>query len=205
VYLIVVIRISAILVPLLATVAAAQDPAILQLKVVEGEGAVYPLGSRATRGITVQVTDETGRPAAGVAVSFLLPSGGPGGAFASGGRTEIATTGDDGHAAVWGMQWNRTAGSFEIRVTAVKGATRAGTLCTQYLSAELAPHEANSLRSHMGSGHGHKWVWIAAAVAGAAAAGAAVVLLKSKSGTSSSGASTGLQIGSPTIHLGPQT
>src|SRR5580704_13902382 len=96
VYLLVVIRISALLVPILATLSAAQDPSVLQLRVVEGEGAVYPLGSRATRGITVQVMDESGHPAAGVTVSFLLPAGGPGGAFATGARTEIATTNGDG-------------------------------------------------------------------------------------------------------------
>jgi hypothetical protein len=196
-----VLRISAFLVPLLVTVAAAQEPSILQLGVVEGEGAVYPLGSRATRGITVQVTDDANRPVEGATVSFLLPASGAGGAFANGSRTEIATTGGDGRASVWGMQWNRTAGSFEIRITAAKGPTRAGTLATQYLSGELAPHEANSLKSRMGPGHGHKWLWIAVAVAGAAAGGVAVVLLKDKSSTTTT-ASTGLQISPPTINLG---
>jgi len=196
-----VLRISAFLVPLLATAAAAQEPAILQLRVVEGKGTIYPLGSRATRGITVQVTDETSLPVEGATVSFLLPSSGAGGTFVNGSRTEIATTGGDGRASVWGMQWNRAAGSFEIRITAAKGPTRAGTLCTQYLSGELAPHEANSLKSRMGPSHGYRWLWIAVAVAGAAAGGVAVVLLKDKSGTSST-PSDGLQIGAPTINLG---
>jgi hypothetical protein len=61
--------------------------AIIQLRVIEGEGAVYAPGSRATRGITVQVTDETGQPLEGVAVSFRLPEEGAGGTFASGLRT----------------------------------------------------------------------------------------------------------------------
>ena len=88
------------------------QPAMLKVTLVEGEGAVYPAGSRATRGVTVKVTDETGRPVEGATVSFSLPSDGPGGVFASGARTEIATTHADGGAAVWGMQWNRMPGPF---------------------------------------------------------------------------------------------
>ena len=38
--------------------AGQSDPAILQIRILEGEGAVYPIGARATRGVTVQVTDE---------------------------------------------------------------------------------------------------------------------------------------------------
>ena len=51
--------------------------------------------------------------------------------FSTGGRTEIAATHADGRAAVWGMQWNRTAGPFEIRITAVKGQARAGVVSSQ--------------------------------------------------------------------------
>jgi len=100
---------------------AADAPSILTIRVAEGDGAAYPIGSRATRGVTVLVTDETGHPVEGATVSFTLPAEGPGGVFSSGGRTEIAATRADGRAAVWGMQWNHTAGAFEIRITAVKG------------------------------------------------------------------------------------
>lgn len=177
-------------------VLAAQDPAILQLRVVEGEGAVYAIGSRATRGLAVQVTDETGRPVEGATVSFRLPEDGPSGAFSTGGKTEIITTRPDGRAGAWGMQWNRTAGLVEIRITAVKGQTRAGIVCSQYLSASA---EAPA-KPHIGSG-AHKWLWIAAGVAGAAGAALAGAAIVGKSG-SSSAPSNGLTIGAPTISIG---
>ena len=111
----------------------ADAPSMLTIRVAEGDGAAYTMGSRATRGVTVLVTDETGRPVEGATVSFNLPAEGPGGVFSTGGRTEIAATQADGRAAVWGMRWNRTAGPFEIRITAVKGQARASVVSSQSL------------------------------------------------------------------------
>jgi len=176
----------------------AQAPAILQVRVVEGDGAVYSVGSRATRGITVQVTDEAGKPVEAASVSFRLPDEGPGGAFSTGSKSEIATTRADGRASVWGMQWNRTAGSFEVRVTVVKGPTRAGTVCAQFLSD--SPAAAASAR--MGPRRGHKWLWIALAVGGAAAGAVVATGLASKAGSGTSATPPGLTIGTPTIILG---
>ena len=173
-----------------------QDPAILQVHVVEGDGAAYPIGSRATRGVTVLVTDETGMPVDGATVSFRLPDDGPTGVFASGSRTEIATTSTNGRAAVWGMQWNRTTGSFEIRITAIKGRTRAGTVTQQFLTDSPAAQS-----SRIGPRIGRKWLWIALAVAGAAAGGVAATALAGKAPPAAP--STALQIGAPTINLGP--
>jgi hypothetical protein len=174
-----------------------QDPAILQIRVLEGDGAVYGLGARATRGVTVQVTDETGKPVDGAAVSFRLPESGPTGNFATGAKTEIATTRSDGRAGVWGMQWNRTAGAFEIRVTAVKGQSRAGTVCPQYLTDSPA---VSSSTARLGPGHSHKWLWILAGIGGAAAAGIAVTAAGGKAAATTP--STGVTIGTPTIILG---
>ncbi len=174
---------------------AGPDPAILQVHVVDGDGAVYPIGSRATRGVTVLVTDETGKPVDGATVSFRLPDDGPTGVFASGSRTEIATTHADGRATVWGMQWNRTAGSLEIRITVIKGQTRAGTVTQQFLNDSPAASSAQ-----IGPRRGHKWLWIALAVAGAAAGGVAATALAGK--TPQAAPSTTLQIGAPTINLG---
>jgi hypothetical protein len=66
--------------------------AVLQIHFIEGEGAVHAPGSRTPRPLTVEVTDETGKPVSGAAVSFHLPDEGPGGAFANGLRTEVAIT-----------------------------------------------------------------------------------------------------------------
>jgi hypothetical protein len=181
-------------------IARAQDPAILQIKVTEGDGATYAIGARATRGVTVQVSDETGKPVEGASVSFRLPESGATGTFASGSRTEIVTTGADGRAGVWGMQWNRTAGAMEIRITALKGQTRAGTTCSLFLSDSP---EAKGTTARMGPS-GHKWLWIALGVGGAAAAGVAATALVGKSPGSSTSSSTpvGFSIGSPSITLG---
>jgi len=176
---------------------AAQDPAVLQVRVVEGEGAAYAVGSRATRGIAVQVTDETGRPVEGATVSFRLPDDGPSGSFAGGTKTEIAMTRLDGRATAWGMQWNRTAGLLEIRVTAAKGKTRAGIVCSQYLTN--APAGAAGKPS-MNSGS-HKWLWIAVAVAGAAGGAVAAVAVGGKA-PASTASTVSVQINAPTITLG---
>ena len=180
--------------------ARGEDPAALQIRVVEGEGAIYQIGSRATRGLTVEVSDETGKPVEGATVSFRLPEDGAGGVFSTGAKTEIVTTHADGRAAVWGMQWNRSAGSFEVRITALKGQTRAGAVCGMYLSAPVPGKDAPPAKTHSSSS-GHKWLWIALAVAGAAGAGVATMGLAGKASPAAAPA-TPLQIGSPTIGLG---
>jgi len=176
----------------------AQDPGILQIRVVEGDGAVYPVGGRATRGVTIQVTDETGKPVEGATVSFHLPEQGPSGIFASGSKTEIATTRGDGRAGVWGMEWNHTAGAFEIRITAIKGQTRAGTVTQQFLTD--APDASRP--SRLGPSRGHKWLWITLAVAGAAAGGLAAEALAGKAPPAATAVPATIQIGTPTIILG---
>ncbi len=189
------------LVAILASVLAcgADNPALLAIRLMEGDGAIYAKGSRATRGLAVLITDETGRPVEGATVSFSLPADGPSGVFSSGGRTEIATTRADGRAAVWGMQWNRTPGPFEIRITAVKGQARAGTVSSQVLSDAAVVKDAAPAKTRAG----HKLLWISVIVAGAAAAGVAgVVSGKGTAATPAGSAVTPLQIGSPTISLG---
>jgi hypothetical protein len=175
--------------------AAADEAALLQIHIIEGEGAVYALGARATKGVTVQVTDETGKPVDGATVSFRLPDDGAGGAFSNGSKTEIATTQADGRAGVWGMQWNRTSGAFELHITAAKGQARAGTVCGLYLREGQAPEA--------GSGHSsnRKWLWIALAAAGAAG-GAGVAARGSGAGGSTGAAVSSVRIGAPTISLG---
>lgn len=179
---------------------------MLDMRVIEGDGATYAPGSRATRGVAILVTDETGRPVEGATVSFTLPTEGPGGVFASGGRTEIARTKADGQAAVWGMRWNGVTGPFEIRVTAVKGQARTGITLTQNLAGESESKSEAKLPSKLPGGGigGHKWLWIA--LAGAAAGGVVGIASAKKSsagaGSASSPSSGAVQIGMPAITLG---
>jgi hypothetical protein len=108
--------------------------AVLQIKVLEGEGAVHPPGARIARPLTVEVTDETGRPVAGAAVSFQLPPEGPSGLFSNGLRTDLVLTDASGHASIHSVQLNRAGGQFRIRITAVKEQARAGAVSLQYIA-----------------------------------------------------------------------
>jgi hypothetical protein len=186
----------------LAWTVALNGSVIVQLKVLEGEGSVYRVGTRSARGLTVLITDENGKPLDHASVSFRLPDEGPSGVFSSGLRTEVVTTGPDGHATVWGMQWNKIAGPVEIRITAVRDQARAGIVSTQYLSDSAAaktaggdgtfsaPHKSRS-----------KWI-IGAVVAGGAVAGLAFARGNSTTPAAATAASTGIQIGNPTITIG---
>jgi hypothetical protein len=175
---------------------AGADHAILNLKVVEGDGIVYALGSRASRGITVEVTDESARPVSGVSVSFQLPDDGPTGVFVNGGRSDVVTTRQDGRAAVWGMKWNNSPGRLNVRVVAAKGGLRAGLLVLQVLDASLAEPAMKS----RGGGRS-RILLITAVIAGAAGAGLAVAGSRG-SKSSAAAAVQPLSIGTPTVIIG---
>jgi hypothetical protein len=100
------------------------------------------------------------------------------------------------------MRWNRDPGSFEIRITAVKGTARAGTLCPQSLTNSLAARAAVSPVVRIRGGHGHKWLWITFAVAGAAASGVTATALTGHGSATAAATPVAVQIGAPTIILG---
>jgi hypothetical protein len=185
----------------LAFVVSANASVIVQLRVVEGEGTTYRTGSRATRGVTVLVTDEAGLPLDMASVSFRLPDQGASGTFNSGLRTEVVTTGPDGRASVWGMQWNKTAGTVQIRITAVKAQARTGIVSTQYLSDSVAA-KAGGEGVFTASHNGHKWLWIGMLAAGVAAGGAYALLRSQGSPAPSSTSTTGVTIGAPSVVVG---
>jgi len=193
---------------LLIQSASLQAAAILQIRVVEGESAVYAAGSRATRGITVQVTDETGRPVEGAAVSFRLPESGPGGSFSGGLTSDIVMTGPDGRATVFGMRWNAEPGPVEIRITAAKDKARAGTVTSVYLSDKLTATTAGAA-SAGGTGrftasHSHKkWLIVGAGIAGIALAGVALGARSPASASTAANVAAPPQVGTPAISIGP--
>jgi hypothetical protein len=180
---------------------AAAQVAILQIRVLEGEGAVHAPGSRGARPLTVEVTDETGKPVEGAAVSFHLPEEGPGGVFANGMRTEVAVTDSRGHASAHGLQLNRAPGRFQIRIVASKEQARAGIVSFQYIAGPGSGAAAPTA----GSSHGYrKWVVVALLAGGGAAAG---ILAAGKSGSTPAAATAPaptivLTIGTPTITVG---
>jgi hypothetical protein len=185
-------------------VEAQNDPAILLIRIVEGEGSVYAIGSRATRGVTVQVTDETGKPVESAAVSFRLPDDGPSGEFSSGMRTEIVPTGPDGRANVWGMQWNRVTGPLEVRITAAKGQARAGTVCGLYLSNALVSSEPRIGKKDRPAGgwRSHRTIWIGVGIAAAAFVGVAAVSSRGTPSGAPAASVNAPQIGTPSIIIG---
>ncbi len=163
---------------------------------MEGEGAVHAAGSRSTLPLTVEVTDETGKPIEHAAVSFHLPDDGPGGTFLNGLRTDVATTDAAGRARVRGLQWNRIPGPFRIRIVASVDQVRAGLVSFQYIEGPVLSAHAASAASRGPS----KWLIAAALVAGGAAAG----ILFAHSGatatpTAAATATPILTIGAPTI------
>jgi hypothetical protein len=185
---------------------ATAQVAILQIQVVEGEGAVHPPGSRSTRPLTVAITDETGRPVEGAAVSFHLPDEGATGTFPNGLRTEVATTDASGRASVHGLQVNRTGGRFQIRIVASKEQARAGIVSFQYVAETAAvrrPAAADSSptppaqRTAAPGGH-KKWLIVAAVVAGGAAAGV-LGATRTATSTPTPAAPPVLTIGTPTV------
>jgi hypothetical protein len=194
--------IKATIVFLAFALGAYSETAILQLKVLEGEGAVNIAGTRASRPITLQVTDEIGRPVVGVAVSFRMTEEDHG-FFRSGMKTEILVTGSDGRVAVWGIQWGRTTGPVRIRVTAAKDQARAGIVVSQYISdtASSAPDAQ--------IGKGSRWKLIGLVAAGAVGAGLAAgrmgartVQTGSATGVAAASTAAGIQIGTPSITVG---
>jgi hypothetical protein len=147
----------------------------------------------------VEITDETGKPVAGAAVSFHLPEQGPGGVFANGMRTEVAVTDSHGRAGVHGLQSNRAAGPFQIRIVASKEQARAGMVSFQY----IAPPGNGASAATAGSSHGYrKWIAVALLAGGGAAAG---ILVAGRSGGTPAAApapAITLTIGTPTLTVG---
>jgi hypothetical protein len=180
---------------------ALSQVAILQIRVIEGEGAVHLPGSRSTRPITVEITDETGKPVAGAAVSFHLPDGGPSGAFVNGLRTEVVIADAHGRASLHGLLANRIPGRFQIRILASKEQARAGTVSFQYVAESRG---GAARKDAAASSRRRKWIVVAAAVASGAVAG----LVAIRGGAASPAAAPVglvppvLSIGSPSITVG---
>lgn len=201
--------------------AAVAQIAILNLRVVEGDGAVHQAGSRTARPLTVEVIDETGRPQAGVAISFHLPEEGPSGILSNGLRTDLVLSDANGRAVLRGLQVNRVPGPFRIRITAVKEQTRAGIVSLQYIAgteshasaggpasaakpAVAKPAATKPVPAQARSRISRKWIVIAAIAAGAAAGGirAGSGGAKSAPGAAAATTASSVSIGVPTISLG---
>lgn len=168
-----------------------QNPASLQIVIVEGEGALNNIKQRVNRDPIVQVEDENHKPIAGAAVVFILPNQGPGGTFANGTTTLTTTTDNQGQAVARGIRFNNQVGSMQMRVTASFGGQTATAVITQ----------TNLVGASSGGGAGGsgvKWL-IAVGVATAVAVG--VIVATHGGGSSSPPPATTVTItpGTPTV------
>jgi hypothetical protein len=167
--------------------------AFLQIRVVEGEGTVHVAGARAAGPLTVEVTDEGSRPVSGAAVSFHLPESGPGGSFRNGLRTVVAVSDARGRATARGLQLNREAGTFQIRIIVAKDQVRAGTVSFQYVAdARTQPRRVRAAR--------RKWIAMLLAAAGGVAA--AALAAGSDAAVPQEPARPPVSIGAPSITIG---
>jgi hypothetical protein len=189
---------------LLSVVPAPAQVAIVQIRVISGDGAVHQPGARSTRALAVEITEETGKPVAGAAVSFHLPESGPGGLFLNGLRTEVVITDTQGHATLHGMLANRTPGRFQIRILVSREQARAGTISFQYIAEPRGGASASA-----GPANRKRWIAVAAVLTGGALAGVAASRgSTAKTAAISTAAAPGpvvtltVSVGNPTITVG---
>lgn len=135
--------------PMRAEIAQSDTPATLQIHLVliDRDKDTTLVGSRSEKGFTVQVADASGAPVEESAVVFRLPDEGASGVFADGARSAIVYTSADGRAKVSGITWSDVPGPVAVKITATKGAARAGFLLSETLTtpaATQAPVSASS-------------------------------------------------------------
>ena len=154
--------------------ATAQVAPMLNLVVLEGEGATNNIRQRTARDPVVQVQDENHKPVAGAIVVFTLPSNGAGGTFANGSRTLSMVSDNQGRAVARGFRPNGLKGQFQIRVSATSSGLAAAIAITQ-TNVAVAVAGASA-----GSG---KLIAVLVAVGAAAAAGGAYYATHNGNGT----------------------
>lgn len=173
----------------------------LAVQITGGAGATVPRNAPSPHRFIVTVTDDAGKPAPNVTVTFRLPAEGPSGRFASGLRSESVLSDGQGRATVYGIVWNDLPGELTISVAAATAGRRAEATIPVEISATLPAPKAARAR---GPSSSRKWV-ILAASAGAALAGVALVS-KGSSGSAVIGPPAAVivppSIGTPTITIG---
>ena len=166
-----------------------QEPAKLDISILEGEGSINNIRQRVAREAMVQVNDENHKPVAGVAVTFFLPEHGASGVFSNGTRSLTVVTDDTGHAVARGMVPNKVSGDVQIRVVARYKNLDANTVIHQQNVAAAAAAGATA-----SAGISGKVLAIIIAVAAAGVAGGVVAATRG-GGTSP----TTISAGTPTV------
>src|SRR3984957_9318100 len=113
-------------------IAEAQNVApMLNIVIVEGDGAINNIRQRTAREPIVQVEDENHKPVAGAAVVFALADQGAGGKFAGGSHTLSVVTDSQGRAVARGFHPNNVQGQYQIHITASNGGQSANANISQ--------------------------------------------------------------------------
>lgn len=148
-------------------------PTMLNIVVVQGDGAMGQVGRRASHDPIVRIVDEKQSPVSGAAVVFTLPTEGASGSFANGSKTLTVVTDAAGVATAKGLRFNGIPGKVPIHLNAsYKGL---GANASMMLITE-AP--AGYKAKNGGRGHG-KLVAVVLVLAGGAAASGAVLATRS--------------------------
>ncbi len=160
-------------VPLVAQQPATAQPAapaagMLEIVVIEGEGARNNIRARSAVAPVVEVRDASGNPVAGAEVLFQLPLVGPSGVFNGWVKTQTVRTNEQGRAQASGYTPNQEEGRFNIKVTAT-AAGRTG-------SVVIAQSNVTGSGGAGAQAGGRSGWWKALAVIGAGAAVAGIVL-----------------------------
>jgi hypothetical protein len=100
----------------------APPPQLLQITILDGEGALNNIRQRTAREPIVEVKDENHKPVAGALILFAIQSNGAAGATFNGAESLSVTTDAAGRAVASGLTPNNKPGEFTIKVTATLGA-----------------------------------------------------------------------------------
>jgi hypothetical protein len=170
---------------------------MLNLVVLEGEGATNNIRQRTAREPIVQVQDENHKPVAGAIVVFTLPSNGAGGAFANGAKTLTMVSDNQGQAVAHGLRPNGLKGQFKIHVNASFQGQTASTSIAQTNAVVAASGTATA-----GAGVSAKLI-VVLAVVGAAAVGGAYYATHNGSSTPAAVTPPGTTVAAGAGSVGP--
>jgi hypothetical protein len=166
--------------PAMPVVEAQGAAPLLNIVIVEGDGAINNIRQRTAREPIVQVEDENHKPVAGAAVLFALPGQGAGGTFAGGAHTLSVVTDSQGRAVAHGFHPNQVQGQYQIHVTASNNGLTANT------DIKMSNAAVAGATTAAATGISGKLLAVIIIVAAAAAAGGAYAATHSGGGNGAS-------------------
>ncbi|MGA7235565.1 MAG: hypothetical protein WBY44_07790 [Bryobacteraceae bacterium] len=182
-----------------APAAQAQSAApMLNIVIIEGEGAINNIKQRTAREPVVQVEDENHKPVAGAAVIFALSDQGAGGTFAGGAHSASVVTDSQGRAMARGFHPNHVQGQYQIHVTASHNGLTANTNI-----AESNVVAAGAATTAAAAGISGKLIAVIVVIAAAGAAGGAYAATHSGGGNSAATANSAVTITPGSGLVGP--